>query len=46
MSRTLIYVIATVKSLATAQYPLDQFDQAIESAMSREGIKTMVVPGA
>jgi len=34
-----------VKSLVTAQYPLDQFDQAIESAMRGDGIKTMVVPG-
>jgi len=39
MRRTPIYVVS-------AQHPLDQFDQAVESAMSGEGIKTMVVPGA
>lgn len=34
-----------VGSLDTAQYSLDQFEQAIDSAMRGEGIKTMVVPG-
>jgi len=34
-----------VQSLVTAQFSLEQFDQAMASAMSGEGIKTMIVPG-
>jgi L-iditol 2-dehydrogenase len=34
-----------VSSLVTAQFGLDQFNAAIEEAMSGRGIKTMVLPG-
>lgn len=34
-----------VASLVTAQFAIEDFDLAIASAMSGEGIKTMVVPG-
>jgi threonine dehydrogenase-like Zn-dependent dehydrogenase len=34
-----------VSSLVTGQFAIDQFDEAIEEAMSGRGIKTMVLPG-
>jgi threonine dehydrogenase-like Zn-dependent dehydrogenase len=34
-----------VASLVTALYPLEDFDLAMQAAMSGNGIKTMVVPG-
>ncbi|MCM2387606.1 zinc-binding dehydrogenase [Streptomyces albipurpureus] len=34
-----------VASLVTGQYAIDEFEAAIEAAMSGDGIKTMVLPG-